>query len=326
MKKVLPIIYLFVGMSNPTLAAFCPNKPLYEYCLDNSVRIENCGMVTHFSHAPQRTLTVNQSATEILLALGLSEQMIGTAYLDAAIHPDLQAAYERVPVLAVKAPSQESLLAEEPDFVYASFGGMFSDATIGTRSSLHGLGIATYVSPIFCPGQTQEVLSLKNALAEILDIGDIFHVRYLAEILVDSISQQVERIAQHIEQRGVQKARVFLFDMDDRSPYTAGALGPQQLLLSSAGAKNIFDDLKVRMTSVSWEAVVERDPEIIIVVDSAWSSAEQKIRLLKTNPALRQMAAVRSDRLITLSFPDLMSSIRFGDSVEKLAQALYPEL
>jgi iron complex transport system substrate-binding protein len=323
MRKILPLFCLLLGTNGPALAAFCPNEPLYEYCLDNSVRIENCGMVNHFSHTPQRALSINQSATEILLALGLSEQMIGTAYLDAAIHPDLQSAYERIPVLAVKAPSQESLLAENPDFVYASFGGMFSDATIGTRSSLHGLGIATYVSPIFCPGRVQEPLSLEGLLSEILDIGDIFNVRYLADFLVDNIRQQVERVAEQVQNQRSKKARVFLFDMDDRSPYTAGALGPQQLLLSSVGAKNIFDDLNVRMTNVSWEAVVERDPEVIIVVDSVWSSAEQKIRLLHSNPALRQMTAVRSNRLITLPFPDLMSSIRFGDTVEKLAQALY---
>lgn len=287
--------------------------------------VSNCGQLVYFDRPPRRAVTVNQSATELLLALGLEERMIGTAYLDAAVHPALKPAYERVPVLAAKAPGRESLLAEEPDFVYAAFGGMFSDASLGRRDFLHGLGIATYVSPLYCPGRAVRPPTLDDLLGEIIDIGGIFQVQDRAETLAADLRNRINRTAGRLKERNEVPLRVFLFDMDDRSPYTAGGLGPQQLLLSLAGAENIFADVEARMTNVSWEAVVERDPELIVLVDSVWSSAEHKLRLLQTNPALRQISAVRSGRLLPMPFPDLMSGIRFGETVEKLAAAIYPE-
>ncbi|WP_417911723.1 ABC transporter substrate-binding protein [Candidatus Electronema sp. TJ] len=287
-----------------------------------SMLVSNCGQLVHLARPPRRAVSVNQAATELLLSLGLEQRMVGTAYLDAAVRPDLLSAYRQVPVLAAKAPGRESLLAEEPDFVYATFGGMFSDASLGSRSFLHELGIATYVSPVFCPGRKQP-LTLEELLGEILDIGSIFNVQQRAKAVTAEIRQQVERTSAKL--KGQPPVRAFLFDMDDRSPYTAGRLGSQQLLLTLAGAENVFSDIEARMANVSWEAVLERDPEVIIIVDSLWSTAAHKLHLLQSNPALRQLRAVRTGRLVTMPFPDLMPGIRFGGSVEKLAAALHPE-
>ncbi|WP_420209531.1 ABC transporter substrate-binding protein [Candidatus Electronema sp. JC] len=286
--------------------------------------VSNCGQFVYLAHPPCRAVSVNQAATELLLALGLERRMVGTAYLDAAVRPDLLPAYQQVPVLAAKAPGRESLLAEEPDFVYATFSGMFSDASLGSRPMLHELGIPTYVSPVFCPGR-KEPLTLEELLGEILDIGGIFKAQGRADALVADIRQRVARTAAKLKERGQPPVRAFLFDMDDRSPYTAGRLGPQQLLLTLAGAENIFSDIEARMANVSWEAVLERDPELIVIVDSLWSTAAHKLDLLQSNPALHQLRAVRTGRLVTMPFPDLMPGIRFGESVEKLAAAFHPE-
>ena len=51
------------------------------------VTIKNCGRTTTYDAPPQRAVTMNQAATEIMLALGLADQMVGTAYLDDAILP-----------------------------------------------------------------------------------------------------------------------------------------------------------------------------------------------------------------------------------------------
>ncbi len=286
--------------------------------------IYNCNQIVHFEKAPQRTITVNQSATELLLALGLRDQMIGTAYMDAAIHPDLRTDYDQVPILSAKTPGKEGLLAENPDLVYATFGGMFSDATLGNRSFLHQLDIATYVSPVSCSGDSKP-LTLETLLSEILEVGEIFQVSHRSQDLIANIRQRIAETSARLT-KNKKPLRVFLFDMDDRTPYTTGALGPQHLLLSLAGAENIFADIQSKMANVSWEAVLERDPEAIILINSNWSTAEHKRHVLHTNPALRNIKAVREERLLTLDFPDTMPGIRFGESVEKLAQMLYPEL
>jgi iron complex transport system substrate-binding protein len=41
--------------------------------------IENCGVAVTFAAAPERTVSLDQDSTEILLSLGLEERMVGTA-------------------------------------------------------------------------------------------------------------------------------------------------------------------------------------------------------------------------------------------------------
>lgn len=58
---------------------------------------------------PSRAVSMSQVTTEMLLALDLGDRMAGTAFKEEEIYPPLQAAYEKVPVLAEKWPSLRSL-------------------------------------------------------------------------------------------------------------------------------------------------------------------------------------------------------------------------
>jgi len=69
--------------------------------------IENCGVRVAPARPPARAVTLNQGATEVMLALGLQDRMIGTAYLDDRVAPAYAAAYRAVPVLAEEYPSRE---------------------------------------------------------------------------------------------------------------------------------------------------------------------------------------------------------------------------
>lgn len=79
---------------------------------DNSeyseVVINNMGRTVKFTEPPKRAITLNQHATEIMLALGLQDSMVGTAYLDDQILPKFKDAYEKIPVLSKQYPSKKS--------------------------------------------------------------------------------------------------------------------------------------------------------------------------------------------------------------------------
>ena len=68
------------------------------------VSIENCGTVTTYTHSPKRAFTMNQAATEIMLALGLHDRMVGTAFLDDAILEEYADAYAAIPVRTTGIP------------------------------------------------------------------------------------------------------------------------------------------------------------------------------------------------------------------------------
>lgn len=110
------------------------------------VDVSACGHTLTIAAAPERTVTLNQGATEVMLALGLEDRMAGTAYLDDPEPPTRWAdAYTSVPVISKEYPTREELLAVEPDFVYASYVSAFDPKVAGPQQELAGLGIGSYL-------------------------------------------------------------------------------------------------------------------------------------------------------------------------------------
>ena len=128
---------------------------------------------------------------------------------------------------------------------------------------------------------------------------------------------------------GLEPVRVFYFDSDtgggvDMS--TVGDTGLQSLMLEMAGAENIFSDVEGQFVAVSWEDVVDRDPEYIIVCDYYGEGyAEEKIAELKANPATMDMDAVVNDRFIVVPGMAMFPSLECMDAVELIAAGLHPD-
>jgi iron complex transport system substrate-binding protein len=282
------------------------------------ITLENCGVRETFTAPPRRAVAMNQAATEIMLALGLADRMVGTAYRDDNILPELAGAYRSVPVLAPEYPSREVLLAARPDFVYASFGTAFGDDAGGPRDELSAAGIATYLSPSACSRQR---VSLEGAFAEIRDIARIFDVGARADSLITGYQAELARIRRLIPSSGT---RIFWYDMND--PPSAGACcGAPAAIIRLLGARNVFADAPGAWATVSWETVLARDPEAIVLIDATWSPAAEKRRLLTGDPAYASITAVRRARFASLDFSFGMPGIRTVAAVRRIAEQLWPE-
>ena len=99
------------------------------------VDVTSCGHTSTLTEAPDQAVTLNQGATEVVLALGLEDQLAGTAYLDDAVPAKWKTAYDSVPVLSPEYPTREDLLALQPDFVYASYSSAYGAEVAGTLRS-----------------------------------------------------------------------------------------------------------------------------------------------------------------------------------------------
>ncbi|MEM7336320.1 MAG: Fe3+-hydroxamate ABC transporter substrate-binding protein, partial [Chloroflexota bacterium] len=150
------------------------------------VTINNCGLEIVYEAAPERAITMNQAATEIMLALGLEDKMVGTAYLDDAVLPEMEAAYNAVPVLSDEYPSQEIIFANETDFVYGVYRSAFGDEAAGPREELLPLAIGSYLSGVACEDEAlrPDKATFDIVYGEIMDIGRIFGVEDRAEALI----------------------------------------------------------------------------------------------------------------------------------------------
>ena len=60
--------------------------------------------------------------------------------------------------------------------------------------------------------------------------------------------------------------RVFVYDSGEDTPFTAGKYAMPTALIEAAGGVNIMDDLDKSWATVAWEPVVERNPQVIVIV------------------------------------------------------------
>ena len=93
---------------------------------------------------------------------------------------------------------------------------------------------------------------------------------------------------------------VFFYDCCD-PPFTAGGRAPASELLERMGARNVFADQAQDWLTVSWEAVAEADPDLIIVHDYPWqgqADTDAKLTLLRDNPLAARTRAVQELSLI----------------------------
>ncbi|MFJ8248299.1 ABC transporter substrate-binding protein [Peribacillus asahii] len=286
---------------------------------ENEVTIVNNDITTVYTEAPKRAISLNQHVTEIMLALGLEESMVGTAYLDDKISPSLQESYDKVPVLAKEYPTKEQVIDAEADFVYAGWASGFSEKGIGTQEELTELGIHTYLhhsSDMTSP-------TLEDIFEDIRNIAKIFRVEERGDELIAQMKADVEKVQANLPEVD-KKVNVLIYDSGEKEIFTAGQNFMNEIT-TLAGGHNIFSDIKDGWVTVSKEDAVARNPEVIVVIDYGDTTAKSKIEFLKQDPALKETPAVQNEHFVILPLSAASEGIRAAQAIEILAKGFYPE-
>ncbi|QGZ49144.1 ABC transporter substrate-binding protein [Streptomyces sp. QHH-9511] len=281
--------------------------------------VANCGVTTTYQAPPQRAVTMNQHVTEVMLALGLEKSLVGTAYLDDRILPAYKKAYDTVPVLAKEYPSKEALLAVNPDFVYGGYGSAFDAKAGRSRDDLKAAGVDTRLNMEYCPSGAS---SLSDLYREVDEVARTFGVPERAATWTTRARETVARTERTV--RGERPVSVFVYDSGDKTAFTAGGKGIGNELISRAGGRNVFADLDKPFGDATWEQVVARAPEVIVIYDYGATTVEQKKKRLLEDPALKDVPAVRNRRFAVLPLSDAVLGVRVPAAVQKLAAQLHP--
>src|SRR5690606_38104286 len=115
--------------------------------------------------------------------------------------------------------------------------------------------------------------------------------------------------------------RVFVYDSGEDKPFTAGRYAIPTALIETAGGTNIMDDVASSWVEVGWEPVIERNPQVVVIVNYGSVTAEQKIAFMKDNPAFADLDAVRNDRFVVLDYVEATPGPRNIQAIKRLAAA-----
>jgi iron complex transport system substrate-binding protein len=271
------------------------------------ITIDNCGTEVTFEAAPERVLTIKSSTLELMLSLGLADRVIGSAFSDGPLPDDLADAASGIELVSDKVPSQEATLALEPDLVFAGWESNLSAEGAGERDALAKLGVAAYVAPAACKGEgyMPDPLTFDEVFREFEEAGDLFGVPDAAADLVAEQQSELDAIEPNDGD-----LTALWYSSGDETPYVGAGIGAPQMIMSSAGLENIAADVHDTWTSMSWEAIVDANPDVIVLVDAAWNTADAKIAQLEANPATAALPAVQEQRYVVLDFPSTEAGVR----------------
>ncbi|TDD34679.1 ABC transporter substrate-binding protein [Actinomadura sp. KC06] len=284
--------------------------------------VANCGVTTTYQRPPKRAVSLNQHATEVMLALGLEKSMVGTGYLDDRILPEFQAAYDRVKVLSKEYPSYETLLAAEPDFVYGGWASTFEEGR--SRAALKKAGIDTHLNIEECP---KGPVTMATVEKEIRTIAEIFGVPDRAERRIASLRAVLDRVKARLAgpAPAATPVKVAVYDSGDKTVFTAGGAGIGNEIIRLAGGTNLFSDMRKAYGDVSFEQLAARAPEVIVIYDYGDQSAGAKQKFLLSNPALKHVPAIKNKRFAVLPLSSTVTGVRAAGAVESLARQLHPD-
>lgn len=283
------------------------------------VTVKSCNRDVTFEAAPKRAISNDVNLTEMMLVLGLTDRMAGYTGVSGwkTLDEEMRKGVTELPELSEKYPTKEVLLGAEADFYFAGWNyGMKVGGEV-TPETLAPFGIQVYELTESCIHiGPKEKISMADMYNDLINLGRIFGVEDKAKELVAGYEAKLAEATAKVDKSN--PLRVFVYDSGEDTPFTAGRYAMPTALIEAADGKNIMDDLDKSWATVAWEPVVDRNPEVIVIVNYGNVTAEQKIAFLKANPAFANVDAVKNDRFVVLEYVEATPGPRNIRAVEKL--------
>lgn len=254
------------------------------------------GHVVRLAKPARRVISLIPSATETLIALGATPQIVGRTRYDVA--PEVA----KLPSVGGGLdPSVETIVSLHPDLVIA----WESDKRQQIRQQLIAAGIAVFVL------RTQDTTDIFRGMA---NLGRLTGRDSAARAVATSVRGELEVVRRRVA--GLSTPTVFYVVYSD-PPMTAGPATFIGQLLDLAGGRSIFADLRQNWPTVAMEEIVRRDPDVVIVPVGEFKT--NTIDRFRGLAGWRELRAVREGRVVTV--PADLSS-RPGPGIGEAARVL----
>lgn len=314
MKKLISVILVLImtaALSACGNGGTAQNTDGSDY---TPVTMENYGRTVTVDSMPQKVVTAGPNCTELLIELGLSDKIAGNCCDNHSRGPLKQWAeeYEKIPEITYGSPTLEAVVGSGCDFFFGIDWVFSGDFTV---EALEEYGITVYV----CEAQDYDTI-----WKEIRELGEIFGVQDAAEKFIGSEKSRIEKVEKAVD--GEDTLKVLVYDSDTgNGVYTAGGPNIETLFIQTAGGVNIFKDIDKAWASVSYEKILEEQPDVVIIHDYEEASYEDNIKKLKNDPILSQLDCVKNDRFIKLSLESALPGSRTAYSIEQIAKGMFPD-
>ena len=251
--------------------------------------VDDSGATVVLAEPAGKIVSLSPHLTELLFSLGVGDRIEATVdfsdYPEAALNiPRLGNAFS---------VSVEAVIEQTPDLVVAWMTG----GNHRTFEQLRALGYPVFVN---------EASSLVGIAVAVEQLGILVGKPERGLELAESFRVDLERLRQLSSVTG--SSKVF-FQISDAQLYTVNSQHLIGQAIEVCGAENIFSDVEFLVPMVSYESVVERNPDVLVVsspypgYESAWDDRwndlgwGDRVRTINasliTRPSLRMLEGIK---------------------------------
>ena len=295
----------------------------------SEVTVTNCGKKVTYPRNAERLYVNDGSIIATTLSAGARKQIAAVSSMgrDKEI---LTAKYGASTINglheAVKGyMTLESIIANKPDVVVAGWDYGFSEANNLTPDTLHGKGINSYLLTESCrqkDGQNARgVMDPWNAVrTDITNLATLTGHEDTGKKAVKDMDDRLDALQK--APKAKRTPTVLLFDSAKDTVFTSGSKGGPQAIINAAGAQNGAHDVNDTWVRIGWEKVAKMNPDAIAFVDYDAQPYSEKIKILESNPATKNLDAVKKKRYLNLPYAMWTSGPLNIDAAEHLRVSL----
>ncbi len=270
---------------------------------------DDLGRTITIEKLPQRIVSLAPSNTEILFALGLGDKIVGTT--DYCDYPE--AAKSKPRVAGYINPDLEKMVSQQPDLIIAD---AIHENTV--LPALEKLDLTVIVT---------SATSLDVVLNDIKLIGEITGKSKAAARLVDDLSERIQAVTTKTSELTPEQRPGVLYTIWYDPIWTMGSGTFTDDLIWKAGGANIFSEDFEKSHVVSLEAIISKNPQIIIVSGMGTTGDLIYNNIMKES-RLAEVDAMRNSRIYKISDANLIErpGPRVVDGLEEVAKFIHPEI
>jgi len=264
------------------------------------------GKAVELKEAPEQIVSLTPAETEILYALGAGDRLVGKVEDVANFPPEAK----DVPVVGTfSGVDVEKIVAAGTDLVIAGGNGGTQPEAIQKLRDLKIPVLVVYAADV------------DGVYRDIALTGDAVGASHEADELVASLRAGFDQVA--AATAGATKPRVFYETGDQPSIYGIADGSVYAQMIELAGGTPITTGSATAWEQ-STEKLVEADPELIILGDSAYGVTADAVA---KRPGWAGLTAVKTNRIVGID--DIVVTRpgpRLADGLRLLAAAIHPEI
>lgn len=234
---------------------------------------------------PEKVVVFDNSALDTMDQLGVGDRVVGAATDNL---PSFLAAYKKVESAGgIKEPDLEKINAMQPDLILIS--GRQKDF----KEQLAKIAPTLYLS-------TDNTDTWHSIQSQIQSIGAIFGKEAVAQTAIDTLQTKIDSIAKQAS-ASQEKALVLLVNEGSLSAYGAGSRF--SIVHDTFGFAQADEQIEASThgQSVSYEYVLEKNPDVIFVIDRTQAiGGDDSKNNVAENKLVKETTAGKNDKVILL--------------------------